>query len=112
MKIFLTSLLFAPSIGGIETVSMLLAREFIVAGHEVRVATSTPDPAGTDYGLDIVREPTFSQLYARAKWCDVYFQSNISLPLARRCWWCADRGWSCITRGFRCRGGWPELIIA
>jgi hypothetical protein len=35
MKIFLTSLLFAPSIGGIETVSMLLAREFISAGHEV-----------------------------------------------------------------------------
>jgi glycosyltransferase involved in cell wall biosynthesis len=83
MKIFLTSLLFAPSIGGIETVSMLLAREFISAGHDVRVATMTPDASGTEYGFEVIRQPSFSQLMERAKWCDVYFQSNISLPLAK-----------------------------
>jgi glycosyltransferase involved in cell wall biosynthesis len=83
MKIFLTSLLFAPSLGGIETVSMVLAREFIAAGHDVRVATFTPDPAGTDFGFEVVRGPTFAQLHERAKWCDIYYQNNISLPLAR-----------------------------
>jgi glycosyltransferase involved in cell wall biosynthesis len=83
MKIFLTSLLFAPSIGGIETVSMLLAREFIAAGHQVRVATITPDPAGSDFGFEVVREPAFPQLHERAKWCDIYYQNNISLPLAK-----------------------------
>jgi glycosyltransferase involved in cell wall biosynthesis len=83
MKIFLTSYLFAPSIGGIETVSMLLAREFIAAGHEVRVATITPDEAGRDYGFEIVRRPSFAQIRERLKWCDVFFQSNISLELAR-----------------------------
>jgi glycosyltransferase involved in cell wall biosynthesis len=83
MKIFLTSLLFAPSIGGIETVSLLLAREFIAAGHEVRVATGTPDAAKNDYGMEVARQPTFARLLERMKWCDVFFQSNISLPLAR-----------------------------
>jgi glycogen(starch) synthase len=83
MKIFLTSYLFAPSIGGIETVSMLLAREFIAAGHQVRVATITPDAAGTDYGFEVVRQPTFAQVKERLLWCDVFFQSNISLELAR-----------------------------
>ena len=83
MKIFLTSYLFAPSIGGIEMVSMLLTREFIAAGHEVRVATITPDTANTDYGFEIVRRPTFAQMKERLRWCDVFFQSNISLELAR-----------------------------
>jgi glycosyltransferase involved in cell wall biosynthesis len=99
MKIFLTSYLFAPSIGGIETVSMVLAREFIAAGHEVRVATITPDPGGTDYGFEVLRQPSFSQLLPHARWCDIYFQNNISLPLAaplllvRRPWVVTHQTW-------------------
>ena len=41
MKILLSSYVFAPSIGGIETVSALLAPEFIKAGHEVILITLT-----------------------------------------------------------------------
>ncbi|HAK07451.1 MAG TPA: glycosyl transferase family 1, partial [Spartobacteria bacterium] len=41
MKILLGSHHFSPSIGGIETVSDLLAREFVKLGHEVRVITQT-----------------------------------------------------------------------
>ncbi len=106
MNIFLTSLLFAPSIGGIETVSMILAREFTAAGHEVRIATSTPDPASHTYGFDLVRRPTLGQLTARARWCDVYFQSNISLPLAapllyvRRPWVVVHHTWIPLPIGF------------
>src|ERR1043166_6969535 len=42
MKILLGSHHFAPSIGGIETASELLAREFVKLGHEVRGVTQTP----------------------------------------------------------------------
>ena len=105
MKIFLTSYFFAPSIGGIESVSLMLAREFVAAGHEVCVATRTPDPSATDYGFEIVRQPTFSQLVARTRWCDVLFQNNISLDLAvgllavRRPWVVTHQTWIEVTPG-------------
>ena len=105
MKILLTSLFFAPSIGGIETVSMLLAREFVAAGHSVKVATITPgDSAGP--GFEILRQPTFAQLYQAARWCDIYFQSNISLPLAapllvvRRPFFVVSHTWIPRAKGF------------
>lgn len=99
MKIFLTSLFFAPSIGGIETVSMTLAHEFTAAGHEVKVATITPDPDGKSYPFEVVRQPAFSQLLDCTRWCDVFFQNNISLPMAapllfvRRPWFVTHQTW-------------------
>jgi len=100
MKILLTSLLFAPSIGGIETVSMLLAREFVAAGHSVKVVTmTTGDDEMNDDGFEVLRKPTFAQLWQAARWSDVYFQSNISLPLAaplllvRRPWIIVHHTW-------------------
>jgi glycogen synthase len=41
MKILLSSHFFYPSVGGIEQVSLALAREFSLAGHLVKVVTST-----------------------------------------------------------------------
>ena len=113
MKILLTSLLFAPSIGGIETVSLLLAREFVAAGHSVKVATMTPGgdgvAGGTDGasdGFEVLRQPSLAQLTQAARWCDVYFQSNISLPLAapllivRRPWFIVHHTWIPEPHGF------------
>lgn len=106
MKILLTSLLFAPSIGGIETVSMLLAREFVAAGHSVKVATMTPGGDNASYGFEVLRKPSFGQLAQAARWCDVYFQSNISLPLAapllivRRPWFIVHHTWIPEPQGF------------
>ena len=106
MKILLTSLLFAPSIGGIETVSMLLAREFTARGHSVKVVTKTLGEAGTFDGFEVVRDPSFSQLWQLARWCDVYFQCNISLPLAaplvlvRRPWAIVHQTWIPNPSGF------------
>jgi len=106
MKILLTSLFFAPDIGGIETVSMVLAREFVAAGHSVKVATTTPGESGLTNGFELLRKPSLAQLVQAARWCDVYFQNNISLPLAtpllivRRPWFVCHQTWIPHPQGF------------
>ena len=106
MKILLTSLLFAPSIGGIETVSLLLAREFTAAGHSVKVATMTPGEGGASDGFEVLLKPSLAELVQAARWCDVYFQNNISLPLAapllivRRPWFICHQTWIPRPSGF------------
>ena len=80
MKILLGSHHFFPSTGGIETVSNLLAREFVAQGHEVRVVTQT---AGNgDFPFVIVRRPGIFELLRQVRWCDVFLQNNISLRTA------------------------------
>ena len=77
VKILLGSHYFFPSTGGIETVSNLLAREFVGLGHEVRVVTQTP---GTGkFPFVVVRRPTMFELVRQVRWCDVFLQNNISL---------------------------------
>ena len=77
MKILLGSHHFAPSIGGIETASELLAREFVKLGHEVRVITQTP--GGADFPFAVIRQPGARELMRQVSWCDVFLQNNISL---------------------------------
>jgi glycogen(starch) synthase len=82
LKILFSSYAYAPAVGGIETVSALLTREFIAAGHEIVLVTETPDvgresvPASR---MVIVRNPKLSQFRERLRWCDVVFQNNITL---------------------------------
>jgi glycosyltransferase involved in cell wall biosynthesis len=83
LKILLGSHHFFPSVGGIETVTDLLAREFVALGHEVHVVTQTPGEA--DLPFSVMRQPSPSALLAELKWCDVFLQNNISL---RTCWPC------------------------
>jgi glycosyltransferase involved in cell wall biosynthesis len=82
VKILLSSYVFAPSIGGIETVSMLLAPEFIKAGHEVILITLTTKKDDVERPYRIIRRPSPAKLMQLVRWCDVYFQNNISLLLA------------------------------
>lgn len=77
MKILLGSHHFAPSIGGIETASELLAREFMKLGHEVHVITQTAD--GDDFPFPVIRNPGARELMRQVSWCDVFLQNNISL---------------------------------
>jgi glycosyltransferase involved in cell wall biosynthesis len=77
VKILLGSHHFFPSTGGIETVSRLLAREFVKAGHEVRVITQTTGDG--DFPFAVVRRPGISELFRQVRWCDVFLQNNISL---------------------------------
>jgi len=77
VKILLGSHHFFPSTGGIETVTSLLAREFIRLGHEVRVVTQTAGEG--DFPFAVVRRPGLLELSRHVRWCDVFFQNNISL---------------------------------
>jgi glycogen(starch) synthase len=78
MRILLCSHWFAPSIGGVEIISGVLADEFIRAGHEVTVLTSTSGPA-MDTPYRIARNQSRSQVLALAKESDVVLQNTISL---------------------------------
>ena len=78
MKILFCSYLFAPGIGGVETVGRLLVKEFEAAGHEVRVVTNTAGASANN----ILRCPSVSELCAAVHWADVVFHNNISLRSA------------------------------
>lgn len=87
MNILIASHAFSPSIGGIETVSLQLAKEFIQLGHEVRVVTQTLAGSVTDNeGLAVLRRPDAPALVEALKWCSVFWQNNLGIrtlwPLA------------------------------
>lgn len=80
LNILISSHAFAPSLGGIETVSALLAEEFVRLGHSVVIVTQTPGGADrTESGASIVRAPSTGQLPRFVKWCDVFWHNNLSL---------------------------------
>jgi len=86
VKILLCSHPFAPSVGGIETISRILAEEFTKAGEEVTVVTASPDPSNSlTFPYRVVRQPSRQLLRELGKQSDLIFQSNIStqtmLPL-------------------------------
>ncbi len=78
MKILLCSHVFAPSIGGIESVSRILAEQFSKLGSTVTVVTQTPGEE-TDGGYRVVRQPSARELRELAGRSNVVFQNNISL---------------------------------
>lgn len=79
MKILFSSYLFHPSVGGIESVSKILSEKFTAAGDDVQVITQSTGGAvpGATYG--VTRCPSIAQLLALLRWCDLFFQNNISL---------------------------------
>jgi glycogen synthase len=77
VKILLGSHHFFPSTGGIETVTNLLAREFVRLGHEVRVVTQTGGEG--EFPFAVVGRPGLLELLRHVRWCDVFLQNNISL---------------------------------
>ena len=99
MKILLSSYVFSPSVGGIETVTALLAPEFVKAGHEVVLMTQTKEEDGISRPFAVERNPSWRRLLELVRWCDVYFQNNISLSLAwplllvRKPWIIAHHTW-------------------
>lgn len=112
MRILLCSYAFAPSLGGIETVSRILADEFRRRGSTVTVATYTPGPPD-EAGHEVLRRPSFSKLYGLARQADIAFQNNISLQMlpplfaARRPVVVSHHTWIRRTDGKR---GWQDHV--
>ncbi|MFM9916343.1 MAG: glycosyltransferase family 4 protein [Rhizobacter sp.] len=99
MNILFCSVPFRPSVGGIETVSALLAERFQRQGHRVILVTQTAGvPADSDE-FDVVRRPSVRRLCQLVGWADVVFHNNISLRFAwpqllmRRPWVVAHHTW-------------------
>src|SRR4051812_38685334 len=79
MKILFSSYAFRPSVGGIETVSEILAEQFAALGHEVRLITETPGAEFSEERYRVIRRPRLPALLELLRWSDVFFQNNISL---------------------------------
>ncbi len=78
MRILLCSHAFAPSVGGIETVSSILADELCRMGSTVTVVTETPGaPFSSPY--EVVRRPSLRKLRELVCNVDVILQCQISL---------------------------------
>jgi glycogen(starch) synthase len=99
VKILLSSYVFSPSVGGIETVSELITPEFVRAGHEVILITATGENDHIKRPYAVERRPGWRRMLELLRWCDVYFQNNISLVYAwpllfiRRPWVIAHHTW-------------------
>jgi glycosyltransferase involved in cell wall biosynthesis len=113
LRILLSSHRYHPDIGGIETVSRLLAREFGRAGHEVAVITDTGSSIQRDVEPTIERTPSAGRVAKRVRWCQVYFQNNISLRaawpliLSRRPWVVTTQTW---LRGPNGAADWNDRV--
>jgi glycogen(starch) synthase len=79
MKILFSSYLFDPSIGGIESVSKILARKFAAPGEKVHVITETLGSVIPDATYELTRRPAIAEIFRLLRWCDLFFQNNISL---------------------------------
>src|SRR5438477_12638981 len=79
MKILFSSYLFPPSVGGIESVSKVLAEKFASAGNEVQVVTKTGGDVIASANYRVSRRPSIAKLFGLLRWCDLFFQNNISL---------------------------------
>jgi glycogen(starch) synthase len=112
LKILLGSHHFPPSIGGIETVSDLLAREFVKLGHDVRVITQTLGES-SNFPFRVIHKPGPIELFRQIAWCNVFLQNNISLrtlwPLLflRRPFFVTHQTWIVGPNG---RVGWPQRL--
>lgn len=119
MKIILATHAFFPSIGGLETVAKILAEEFTRVGHEVQLIAQTPAPGRTpaeeekQFGFPVHRHPGPLEMLRLIRWCDVYFQNNISLNtlwpllLVRRPWVLSHQTWLTRDTG---RVGWQDRL--
>ncbi|MEO6192745.1 MAG: glycosyltransferase family 4 protein [Thermoanaerobaculia bacterium] len=99
MKILVYCPVFYPSLGGLEVNVAQLAAGFHEAGHEVVVVATTANPDPEPFAFGVIRRPSRRELLRLARWCDVFFQANVSLRglwpllLVRRPWVVSHQGW-------------------
>ncbi len=82
MRLLLFSHHFAPSVGGIESHSRLLAEEWTRDGHRVTVVTFTTHAGMDSYPYRVVRNPTRSAWRNLLRESDLCVHNHISLQAA------------------------------
>lgn len=82
MRILLSSHRFHPDVGGIESVSMLLAQAFAKAGHEVVVVTQTAGGHDSAWPFRVERQPRALQLMNLVSEAEIVFHNHLSLQTA------------------------------
>ena len=113
MRILVYTPAFLPQVGGLEINTANLADRFQSAGHEVTVVTTTAGGDGDDLTYRVVRRPSAAELLRWTRWCDVFYQANVSLRglwpllLVRRPWVVSHHSWYCRTDG---RIAWPDRL--
>lgn len=77
MKILFFSYAFYPQIGGIETISLILANDFVKRKDvSVIVVTKTEEDANKQFPFQVVRSPSLSEIISLLKWCDIVLENN------------------------------------
>lgn len=80
MKILIYSSVFYPGIGGIENLTLALAKEFHRAGHDVKVVTEQrQSPDMPVEGIEIVHSSRVLQQLKLFFWSDIWYMPNITL---------------------------------
>lgn len=80
IKILVYSSVFYPGIGGIENHTLFLVREFVKAGHEVKVITEQQqDPNRPLEGIEVVHSSNVFKQIQLFFWSDVLYMPNITL---------------------------------
>ena len=83
MKILILSHKFSPDIGGIETITEILAEEFTKKGLKVIVATWSRSVANDLLSYEVIRNPSLKKLMSITSWADIVFENN---PCIRLSW--------------------------
>jgi glycosyltransferase involved in cell wall biosynthesis len=84
INVLLWSHSFHPNIGGIETMTEILAREFTAQGHHVTVVTRTIEAAehASAFPFTVIRAPSYLELVRLVRQCDVFVHNHLSLKVA------------------------------
>ncbi len=106
MRILICTHNYWPKLGGIETVTLLMAEEFQKAGHSVQIVTATPEGSERrEFPWPVHRNPSARRLWRLVRWADVVLHNQISLHTAwpvliqRKPWvvahhtWIERKGW-------------------
>jgi len=81
VRVLIYSHFFPPSLGGVEKVTLLLARFLGENGHEATVVTQTPGSNDATWPFRVVRQPTMKSLLAEIRKADiVHLQGFVLLP--------------------------------
>jgi glycosyltransferase involved in cell wall biosynthesis len=113
MRILIYSPAFLPKVGGLELNTAHLAEQLHRSGHEVTVVTKTAGRGKEGSPFRVVRLPSIREMLRWTRWCDVFYQANVSLRgiwpllLVRRPWVVSHHSWYCRTEG---RIAWQDRL--